>query len=29
MGMELYAYLHTLKTDLIINDRIDKGFQGD
>lgn len=28
MGMELYAYLHTLKKDLIINDRIDKGFQG-
>lgn len=28
MGMELYAYLHTLKSDLIINDRVDKGFQG-
>ncbi|MEO6687166.1 MAG: alpha-L-fucosidase [Dyadobacter sp.] len=28
MGMDLYAYLHSLKSDVIINDRIDKGFQG-
>ena len=28
MGMDLYAYLHSIKSNLIINDRIDKGFQG-
>lgn len=28
MGMDLYAYLRSIKNDLIINDRVDKGFQG-
>ncbi|WP_236980755.1 alpha-L-fucosidase [Membranihabitans maritimus] len=28
MGMNLYAYLRTLKDDLVINDRVDKGHQG-
>jgi len=28
MGMELYAYLRSLQDDLLINNRVDKGFTG-
>lgn len=28
MGMEMYAYLRTMKNDLLINNRVDKGREG-